>query len=84
MSIFSKHLPVFALTIIAVPLVAPSGARAQSQPTTCSTGQQMCLEQVGRGKNSNPQGCRSAFSSCMKTGNWVGPESGRRWPVEKR
>jgi hypothetical protein len=86
MSRFSRILLASALAMIGVPLVAtfPTGAWAQSQPTSCSNGQQMCLEQTGRGSRSSPEGCRSSYSSCMKTGIWVGPQSGRRWPVEKK
>jgi hypothetical protein len=62
----------------------PANLFAQAQPTTCSMGQQMCLEQTGRGTRSTSDACRTSFGSCMKSGVWVGPQSGRRWPVEKK
>lgn len=60
------------------------GSLSTVAATTCSNGLQFCLEIVGRRSQSNPEGCRSSYSSCMKTGSWVGPQTGRRWPVEKK
>jgi hypothetical protein len=66
-----------------------SAAWAQRQPTSCSTGAQMCKESIGRARDATrvkttPSGCDAAAAECMKTGVFVGPGSGIRWPVAKK
>jgi hypothetical protein len=70
-------------------LSTSSAVWAQGQPTSCSTGAQMCKESVGRARDSTrlkttASGCDAAAAECMKTGVFVGPGSGTRWPVAKK
>jgi hypothetical protein len=62
----------------------PTRIWAQAQPLTCTDGMNSCLQRIGRLSNPDPERCKSAFSSCMKSGTFVGPYSGTRWTVEKR
>ena len=76
------------ILVAAVILSTTSAAWAQRQPTSCSTGAQMCKESIGRARDAtrvktNPAGCDAAAAQCMKTGVFVGPGSGIRWPVAK-
>jgi hypothetical protein len=69
-------------------LSTSSAAWAQRQPTSCSAGAQMCKESIGRARDATrlkttPSGCDAAAAECMKTGVFVGPGSGIRWPVAK-
>jgi hypothetical protein len=48
----------------------------------------MCKESIGRARDATrvkttPAGCDAAAAQCMKTGVFVGPGSGIRWPVAK-
>jgi hypothetical protein len=68
-------------------LSTSSAAWAQRQPTSCSGGAQSCKEAVGRvraGTSVTPSQCDAAAAQCMKTGVFVGPGSGTRWPVAKK
>jgi hypothetical protein len=70
-------------------LSTSSAAWAQRQPTSCSAGAQMCKESIGRARDATrlkttPSGCDAAAAECMKTGVFVGPGSGIRWPVAKK
>jgi hypothetical protein len=77
------------LLAAAVVISASSAAWAQRQPTSCSTGAQMCKESIGRARDATrvtatPSSCEAAAAQCMKTGVFVGPGSGTRWPVAKK
>ena len=70
-------------------LSTSSPAWAQGQPTSCSEGAQMCKEAIGRARDATrlktgASGCDAAAAECMKTGVFVGPASGIRWPVAKK
>ena len=70
-------------------LSTSSAAWAQGQPTSCSDGAQRCKESISRARDStrlktNTAGCDAAAAECMKTGVFVGPGSGIRWPVAKK
>ena len=55
-------------------------ARAQSQ--TCSGFYQQC---VSHPQTKNPKSCVGAKAACMKTGRFIGPETGRDYgPAEKK
>lgn len=76
------------LASVLIPSVS-STALAQRQPTSCSQGAQMCKEVIGRARDATrvqttPAGCDAAAAECMKTGVFVGPGSGVRWPVAKK
>jgi hypothetical protein len=80
-------MAMYWLLIVAAILLVPSAVSAQSQPTSCSTGLQMCKESIGRQLRAaklDSSACDKAFPECMKTGVWTGPGSGTRWPVEKK
>ena len=69
-------------------LSTSSAAWAQRQPTSCSAGAQMCKEGIGRARDptrlkATTSDCDAAAAQCMKTGVYVGPDSGVRWPVAK-
>lgn len=68
---------------LAALLIFSTEAFAQRQPTTCSDARQMCLVLTGKNRKPNPNGCRIAFASCMKTGTWVGLE-GLKFSVAKK
>jgi hypothetical protein len=75
------------ILVAAVILSISSPAWAQRQPTSCSGGAQGCKETIGRvrsGTPVTPSQCDAAAAQCMKTGVFVGPGSGTRWPVEKK
>jgi hypothetical protein len=77
------------LVAAAVILSTSSAAWAQWQPTSCTTGAQMCKESISRARDATrvkatPSDCDAAGVQCMKTGVFVGPGSGTRWPVEKK
>lgn len=75
------------ILIAAVILSTSSAAWAQRQPTSCSGGAQACKEAIGRsraGTQVTPAQCDAAAAQCMKSGVFVGPGSGTRWPVEKK
>jgi hypothetical protein len=75
------------ILIAALILFTSSAAWAQRQPTSCSGGAQACKEAIGRsraGTSVTPAQCDAAAAQCMKTGVFVGPGSGMRWPVEKK
>jgi hypothetical protein len=77
------------ILVAAVILSTSSAAWAQRQPTSCSMGAQMCKEGIGRMRDATrvkvaPSDCDAAAAQCMKTGVFVGPQSGVRWPVEKK
>ena len=73
------------ILVAAMILSTSSAAWAQSQPTSCSEGGQMCKERVGRTPGrATPSDCEAAAAQCMKTGVFVGPGSGTRWPVAKK
>lgn len=77
------------ILIAAVILSASSAAWAQSQPTSCSMGAEMCKRGIGRltasgQMKATPSDCDNAAAQCMKTGVYVGPGTGRRWPVAKK
>jgi hypothetical protein len=75
------------ILIAAVILSTSSAAWAQRQPTSCSGGAQACKEAIGRaraGTQVTPSQCDAAAAQCMKSGVFVGPGSGTRWPVEKK
>ena len=77
------------ILVAAVILSTSSAAWGQSQPTSCSTGAQMCKESISRVRDATrvkttPAGCDAAAAECMKTGVFVGPGSGFRWPVAKK
>jgi len=79
---------MFRLIILASILSFSSTAWAQRQPTSCSQGAQMCKESIGRARDATrvkvgPSDCDTAAAQCMKTGVFVGPGSGVRWPVAK-
>ena len=76
------------ILVAAVMLLTTSAAWAQGQPTSCSGGAQMCKESISRARDATrlkttPAGCDAAAAQCMKTGVFVGPGSGIRWPVAK-
>jgi hypothetical protein len=76
------------ILVAAVILSTSSAAWAQRQPTSCSAGAQMCKESIGRARDATrvkaaPSDCDAAAAQCMKTGVFVGPGSGVRWPVAK-
>jgi hypothetical protein len=76
------------ILVAAVILSTSSAAWAQRQPTSCSSGAQMCKEGIGRARDATrvrvtPSDCDAAAAQCMKTGVFVGPQSGVRWPVAK-
>ena len=90
--IFVLGLPIVVfgglLASILIPSIS-SAAWAQRQPTSCSSGAQMCKEAIGRARDATrvqttPAGCDAAAAECMKTGVFVGPGSGVRWPVAKK
>jgi hypothetical protein len=77
------------ILVAAVILSTSSAAWGQRQPTSCSMGAQMCKESISAARDStrvktNPAGCEAAAAECMKTGVFVGPGSGIRWPVAKK
>jgi hypothetical protein len=77
------------MTAIAFSLLVTGSALAQRQPTSCSMGAQMCKESISRARDATrvkttPAGCDAAAAECMKTGVFVGPGSGIRWPVAKQ
>jgi hypothetical protein len=75
------------ILIAAVILSTSSAAWAQRQPTSCSGGGQACKEAIGRsrsGTSVTPAQCEAAAAQCMKTGEFVGPGTGTRWPVAKK
>lgn len=75
------------ILIAAVILSTSSVAWAQRQPTSCSGGGQACKEAIGRsraGTQVTSSQCDAAVAQCMKTGVFVGPASGTRWPVAKK
>jgi hypothetical protein len=77
------------ILVAAVILSTSSAAWAQRQPTSCSAGAQMCKESIGRARDATrvkaaPSDCDAAAAQCMKTGVFVGPGSGIRWPVAKK
>jgi hypothetical protein len=75
------------ILIAAVILSTSSAAWAQGQPTSCSGGAQACKEAIGRaraGTQVTPAQCEAAGAQCMKSGVFVGPGTGTRWPVEKK
>lgn len=78
------------LIIIAAAILSVSSAAwAQRQPTSCSEGAQMCKEGIGRARDATrvrvgPSDCDKAAAECMKTGVFVGPASGVRWPAAKK
>jgi hypothetical protein len=70
-------------------LSTSSAAWAQRQPTSCSDGAQRCKEGIGRARDptqlkATASDCDTAAAQCMKTGVFVGPHSGVRWPVAKK
>jgi hypothetical protein len=77
------------ILVAALTLSTASAAWAQRQPTSCSAGAQMCKESISRVRDATrvkttPAGCDAAAAECMKTGVFVGPGSGIRWPVAKK
>jgi hypothetical protein len=75
------------ILIVAVIVFTSSAAWAQRQPTSCSGGAQACKERLGRARAATqvtPAQCDAAAAECMKTGVFVGPGSGTRWPVAKK
>jgi hypothetical protein len=92
-------LTIFALAMAIALLGGPltstlipstsSAAWAQRQPTSCSMGAQNCKEGIGRMRDATrvkvtPSDCDAAAAQCMKTGVFVGPQTGVRWTVEKK
>jgi hypothetical protein len=80
-------MAMYRLLVVAAMLSVPSAASAQSQPTSCSMGAQMCKERIGqvrRAVTKDSSSCDSAYAECMKTGVFTGPGSGTRWPVAKK
>jgi hypothetical protein len=78
---------MYKILVAAAILSISSAAWAQRQPTSCSGGAQACKETIGRvrsGTPVTPSQCEAAAAQCMKTGVFVGPGSGTRWPVEKK
>ncbi|MGY3529269.1 hypothetical protein ACVISU_002037 [Bradyrhizobium sp. USDA 4452] len=63
----------FTFLALALTTIAPSGAMA----TTCSAAVQKCISAAG-GKNIEA-GCKQAGETCMKTGTFVGPVTGKVW-----
>jgi hypothetical protein len=77
------------ILVAAVILSTSSAAWAQRQPTSCSDGAQRCKEAIGRARDATrvkatTSDCDAAAAQCMKTGVFVGPGSGIRWPVAKK
>jgi hypothetical protein len=77
------------ILVAAVILSTSSAAWAQRQPTSCSDGAQRCKESISRARDAtrvkaSPSDCDAAAAQCMKTGVFVGPGSGIRWPVAKK
>ena len=77
------------ILVAAMILSTSSAAWAQRQPTSCSGGAQGCKESIGRARDATrvkvtPSACDAAAAECMKTGVFVGPASGTRWPVAKK
>jgi len=71
---------VATATIVTMEFLAGDIGSAQAQGNTCSGLYQQCVP-LAR----NPKLCLNAKASCMKTGRWVGPETGRDYgPAEKR
>ena len=80
-------MAMYRLLIAAAILLVPSAASAQRQPTSCSTGAQVCKAGISRAsaaKKLDSSSCDKAFAECMKTGVFTGPGTGIRWPVEKK
>jgi hypothetical protein len=70
-------------------LFLTGNALAQSQPTSCSMGAQMCKEYLNLGSRRmqttvNATSCDKAYADCMKSGVWIGPNRGGRYPVSKK
>jgi hypothetical protein len=60
-------------------LIFESG-QARAQPT-CSDFYQQC---VSHPKIKNPQSCVAAKARCMKTGTFIGPETGRNYGTAQK
>jgi hypothetical protein len=76
----SAFATLVAATIAITAFLIDGIGPAWAQGNTCSGLYQQCVP-LAR----NPKLCLNAKASCMKTGRWIGPETGRDYgPAEKR
>jgi hypothetical protein len=74
-----KHASRIVFCAMIIILSSNNESRAQQ---TCSGWRQECLSNP---RTKNPKSCDRGMAACMKTGRWVGPESGRVYgAAEKR
>jgi hypothetical protein len=68
----------FGFLALTTSIVRPTPSFAQA--TTCSSMRDQC-----RPLARNPKLCNGAWNRCMKSGRWIGPETGRDLgPAEKK
>jgi hypothetical protein len=69
----------FAIALVALTLVVFETSTAASAATTCSGELKSCA-----GRACHPRTCVLAKEECMKTGRWVGPETGRDYGPRRK
>ena len=71
---------ICALVLATVPMAAPTSSWA----TTCSEWRATCRGTVINNKH-DPKICDAAYTKCMKSGHWIGPDTGRDYgPADRR
>ena len=76
------HVRLAFVPILAIALVTLS--TPSSADTSCSERRAECRGTIIN-KSKDPKMCDEAWNKCMKSGRWVGPDTGRDYgPVAKR
>ena len=71
-------------TAILVALLTFGGFNSASAAGTCSQSAAQCRGSAGAGKPQIASDCEAARQSCLKTGTFVGPSTGKMWSGLKR
>jgi hypothetical protein len=72
---------IVATSVILLSLVSINSASAAG---TCSAAAAQCRGSAGAGKPQIAGDCESARQSCLKTGTFVGPSTGKMWSGLKK
>ena len=71
-------------TAVLIVLLTFAGLNSVSGAGTCSQSAAQCRGSAGAGQPGITSNCESARQSCLKTGVFVGPQSGKMWTGLKK
>ena len=69
---------------LCIAILTLTGINSASAAGTCSQAAASCRGSAGAGKPQIAGDCESARQSCLKTGTFVGPSTGKMWSGLKK